>query len=383
MNYRALGKTGIKVSEVGLGGEHLEGFEFERIKRVLDAAMDVGINTLDLFMPNPALRTDIGKALAGRSEKLVIQGHIGAGWIDNQYGRTRDPQQCRFFFEDLLDRLQTRTIGVGMFHYVDDDDDFDKVFGGEVLAYARELKRKGVIRAIGMSSHNPTVALRAVRTGLIDVLMFSLNPAYDLLPEDSSLESLNELAAYRSDSLNGTNPVRLELYRTCEALGVAITVMKGLAAGSLLKAGTSPFGIALTPVQCIHYALTRPAVASVMLGVRTPEEVRIGAAYSDAPKQERDYSVLLGSTPKYSLYGKCMYCNHCLPCPSNIDIASVNKYLDMTLIADPVPATVKAHYSGLGSTAADCIECGSCEENCPFHVPVIDRMKRAVEVFGK
>ena len=383
MNYRALGKTGIKVSEVGLGGEHLEGFELERIKRVLDTALDVGINTLDVFMPNPALRTDIGKALAGRREHVVIQGHIGAGWIDNQYGRTRDPKQCRFFFEDLLERLQTRAIDVGMFHYVDDDDDFDKVFGSEVLAYARELKRRGVIKAIGMSSHNPTVALRAVKTGLLDVLMFSLNPAYDLLPEGSSLENLNEIAAYNDHTLNGTNPVRLELYRTCEALGVAITVMKGLGAGSLLKAGTSPFGIALTPVQCIHYALTRPAVASVMLGVRTPEEVRIGAQYSSASEQERDYSVLLSSTPKYSMYGKCVYCNHCLPCPSNIDIARVNKYLDMTLIADPVPATVRAHYADMGSTAADCIECGSCEENCPFHVPVIDRMKRAAEVFGK
>jgi uncharacterized protein len=383
VNYRTLGRTGIRVSEVGFGGEHLEGCEYERVRSVLDAALAAGINVLDVFMSNPKIRTDIGRALAGRRDRMVIQGHIGAGWIDGQYCRTRDPGQCRFFFADLLERLQTDTIDVGMLHYVDDDADYDKVFGSPVIAYARELKEKGVIKAIGMSSHSPLVALRAARSGLIDVLMFSLNPAYDLLPEDSSLESLYEPATYRNDGLNGTNPVRLELYKTCEALGVAITVMKGLGVGTLLEAATSPFGVALTPVQCLHYALTRPAVASVMLGFRTPEEVRISAAYSDATAAQRDYSVVLSSTPKYSMHGKCMYCNHCLPCPSHIDIAAVNKYLDMTLIADPVPETVRAHYLAMGITAAHCVECGSCEENCPFGVPVIERMKAAVGVFGK
>jgi hypothetical protein len=159
--------------------------------------------------------------------------------------------------------------------------------------------------------------------------------------------------------------------------------MKGLGAGVLLKAESSPFGIALTPLQCIHYALTRPGVASFLLGARTPEEVWTGARYSAAPDEERDYSVILGSTPKYSLTGKCMYCNHCLPCPAGIDIALVNKYLDLAMNTGAVPDTVKSHYHSMAHTAGDCTECGSCEANCPFQVPVIERMQKAAALFGR
>ena len=92
---------------------------------------------------------------------------------------------------------------------------------------------------------------------------------------------------------------------------------------------------------------------------------------------------MLSHTPKYSLKGKCMYCNHCLPCPSKIDIAQANKYLDLALLEDTVPDTVKAHYDGMATHASDCIGCGSCEKNCPFSVSVIERMQKAKEVFGQ
>ena len=182
-----------------------------------------------------------------------------------------------------------------------------------------------------MSSHNPVVAKRAVETGLLDVLMFSLNPAYDLLPEDVKIDDLFVPETFEIGKLNWVNPSRAALYQACELHGTAITVMKSLGAGALLKAESSPFGIALTPVQCAHYALTRPAVASALIGCRTPEEVRLAASYSDLSEAERDYSAILSTTPKYALRGKCMYCNHCLPCPSHIDIAQVNKYLDLAL----------------------------------------------------
>ena len=156
-----------------------------------------------------------------------------------------------------------------------------------------------------------------------------------------------------------------------------------VAAGNLLKAETSPFGMALTPVQCIQYVLTRPAVASALVGCKTPEDVKAALAYETASDEEKDYTEVLSHTPKYSLKGKCMYCNHCLPCPSKIDIAQVNKYLDLALLEDTVPDTVKAHYDGMATHASDCIGCGSCEKNCPFSVAVIERMQKAKEVFGQ
>lgn len=383
MNYRKLGRTGMMVSEVGLGCEHLQGQPYENVKAVVDAALEGGVNILDVFMSEPQVRTDIGKALAGHREKVVLQGHICAAWKDGQYCRTRVTEEAKFFFEDFLTRLQTDYVDIGMIHFVDTDADYDAVFGTDLIDYCVELKKKGVIKSLGMSSHSPIQALKAVKTGLIDVLMFSINPAYDILPEDTQIGGLSKAESYQKDDLNGTNPVRAELYRTCEAMGVGVTVMKSLAAGALLDAKTSPFGLALTPEQCIHYALTRPAVASVMYGSRKPEEVAASLKYETVSDEEKDYSLVLSQTPKYSMKGKCMYCNHCLPCPSMIDIAQVNKYLDLAEISGEVPATVKEHYLALDQHASDCIECGSCESNCPFSVQVIERMKKAQEVFGE
>ncbi|MDD5702484.1 MAG: aldo/keto reductase [Dehalococcoidales bacterium] len=384
MKYRALGKTGMSVSEVGFGAEHLEKMEYDQVKPVIDAVVDAGINIIDVFMPEPNVRTNIGKALAGRRHKVFIQGHIGAAWINGQYAHTRDLEPSKLFFNDLMTRLQTDYIDIGIFHFVDNKADFEKVFNSAILKYAQELKAKGIIKAIGMSSHNPEVALRAVKTGHLDVLLFSINPAFDLLPADTDIETFFHLQeTFQTGQLKDINPVRRELYETCETMGVGITVMKGLGAGALLRAESSPFGVALTTIQCLHYALTRPGVASMMLGARTPEEIRISARYSDASDKERDYSVVLASTPRYSLDGKCMYCNHCLPCPSEIDIAQAMKYLDLALGTNTVPDSLRHHYSEMSSTAADCVECGSCESNCPFKVPVIQRMKKAVDIFGK
>jgi uncharacterized protein len=384
MKYRKLGKTGLTVSEVGFGGEHLEKMEYDKVKPVIDAVIDHGINIIDCFMPEPNVRTNIGKALAGRRDKVFIQGHLGVGWINGQYGHTRELEPIKFHFEDLMARLQTGYIDIGMFHFVDNEADFQKLFYSDIYQYARELKARGVIRAIGMSSHNPEIALRAVKSGLIEVLMFSLNPGFDLLPSNAGLDQLFHLKdTLHGAVLKGIDPVRRELYETCETLGVGITVMKGLGAGYLLKAETSPFGAALTPLQCIHYALTRPGVSSFMLGARTPDEVRVAARYSDASDEERDYSVALAKTPKYALTGKCMYCNHCLPCPAEIDIALVNKYLDLASSTGTVPDSIRQHYSQMNNTAENCLGCGSCEARCPFSVPVIERMKQAAALFGK
>ena len=78
MNYRKLGRTGMTVSEISLGCEHLQGKSYELIKSVIDAALDGGINFLDVFMSEPEVRSNIGKALLGRRENVLIQGHIGS-----------------------------------------------------------------------------------------------------------------------------------------------------------------------------------------------------------------------------------------------------------------------------------------------------------------
>ena len=77
MKYRKLGRTGFSVSEISLGCEHLQGKDYDTIKTVIDAALDIGINYMDVFMSEPNVRTNIGKGLEGRRDKVIIQGHIG------------------------------------------------------------------------------------------------------------------------------------------------------------------------------------------------------------------------------------------------------------------------------------------------------------------
>ena len=120
-----------------------------------DAAIKLGVNYFDLYNPEPYVRDAFGKAMAGRREKFILQGHLCAAWVDGQYKRTRDIEEVKAAYDDLFRRLGTDYIDVGMIHYVDEQVDFNEVFGGPVMQFAKELKAQGKIRAIGMSTHNP------------------------------------------------------------------------------------------------------------------------------------------------------------------------------------------------------------------------------------
>ena len=380
MRYRELGNTGLQVSEIGLGAEWLERHTEEEVKAVIQRCESYGINILDCWMSNPEVRTKIGNAICGHREKWVIQGHFGSTWQEGQYVRTRDLPKVKEAFQDLLTRLQTDYIDLGMIHFVDSEAEFRQVMEGEFLAYVKEQREKGVIRHTGMSTHNPQVAKLAALSGEIEMLLFSVNPAFDLLPPS---EDLNDyfVESY-GEGLAGIDPLREELYKLCEQRGVGITVMKGYAGGRLFDARTSPFGVALTPVQCLHYALARPAVASVLVGYDTPAHVDAAVAYEAATEEERDYASVLAKAPRHAYSGQCTYCGHCAPCPAGIDIAMVNKLYDLAAMQPEVPATVRAHYQALSATAADCIACGGCETRCPFGVPVVERMEKAKALLG-
>ena len=382
MNYRALGKTGLMVSEVGLGSEGFVGKSSEEANELIETALKNGVNYFDLYNPEPYVRSNLGSAMRGRREKFIIQGHICSAWIDGQYKRTRDIGQVKAACKDLFERLDTDYIDVGMIHYVDEQKDYDKVFGGEIIEFVKQLKADGKILHIGMSTHNPKGAVQAVKTGIIEVIMLSVNPAYDMLPPNEDVNILFEEETF-ANVLSNIDPEREELYRLCEFEGIGITVMKPYAGGALLDAKTSPFGVKLTVPQCLHYCLTRPAAASVLAGAKNCEELTEAAKYSDLPESEKEYAEVLANAPAHSFSDKCMYCGHCAPCTKGIDIATVNKFADLCQVQEMVPETVREHYEALSAKAGDCISCGQCEKNCPFGVKIIEHMKKAVEIFGK
>ena len=381
MNYRTLGRTGLKVSEIGMGCEGLEGKSLDQVQEFVDKMEALGVNCIDLYSPNPEMRSNLGKALAGRRDKFVLQSHLCSIWENGQYLRTRDIAKVKAAFADMLRRLNTDFIDIGMIHYSDALADWQEIANGPVMAYAQELKSAGKIGCIGLSSHNPEVAQAAVDSGLIDVLMFSVNPCYDLQPAGENVEQLWAETAYENPLVN-MDPQRQALYESCQRQGVGITVMKAFGGGDLLSQ-YSPAGVALTPFQCLHYALTRPGVASVMAGARTVEELVQCAAYEQAPDCEKDYADAFAAMPKISWKGHCMYCGHCAPCPQGIDVASVTKFLNLARAQGQVQETVREHYALLPRHAGACVACGSCEKRCPFSVSVIENMRQAAEIFGR
>ena len=381
MRYRELGKTGLRVSEIGLGAEWLERHSAEEVKAVIDRCEEHGINILDCWMPEPNVRTNIGAAIAGKRERWIIQGHLGSTWQNGQYVRTREMEPVKKAFADLLTRLRTDYIDLGMIHFVDEVQEYRRIMEGEFLQYALERKRAGTIRHIGMSTHNPAVGKLAAQSGVIEMLLFSVNPAFDLLPANEVLDDYFVQETY-DGALHGIDPARAELYSLCEQNGVGITVMKGYAGGRLFSEKTSPFGVALTPVQCIHYALTRPAVASILAGYDTVAHVDEAVSYETATEEEKDYASVLANAPAHAWRGQCTYCGHCAPCPVGIDIAMVNKLYDLAAMQADVPATLRAHYQQLSANAGDCVGCKACEARCPFGVPVASRMEKAAKLLG-
>ncbi len=305
MRYRVLGKTGLKVSEIGLGGEWLERHNTQEVKEIVEHCRLAGINILDCWMSEPNVRSNIGAAIEGHRDHWIIQGHIGSTWQNGQYVRTRQLDRVQEAFEDLLGRLGTDYIDLGMIHFVDEVKEFHAIMEGEFLEYVLSLKEKGAIRHIGMSTHNPDVALLAAQSDLVEMILFSVNPAFDLLPASENIDDY--FKEEYDESLRGMDPKREMLYKVCEQTQTGITVMKGYGGGRLFSEKTSPFGVALTPVQCIHYALTRPAVASIMVGYDSVAHVDAAVAYETAAEAEKDYASVLAGAPLHAYYYKHFY----------------------------------------------------------------------------
>ncbi len=170
-----------------------------------------------------------------------------------------------------------------------------------------------------------------------------------------------------------------QLYRDCEKEGVGISVMKPFAGGQLLDEKTSLFKRTLTHTQCIQYALDRPAVMTVLPGVRSLDDLYTALSYVNASPEERDYSVIGEFTPA-SADGVRVCCSHIQPCPAGLNVGLINKYYNLALAGDEL---AKGHYDKPPLHAGDCVKCGHCESRCSFHVKQKRRMAEIAACFSK
>ena len=221
MNYKKLGKSGVEVSELilgcwAMGGDYFGATEDESSLEALQVSYENGVNTFDTAEIYGSGRSErvVGEAARriGREKVKIISKVFKPSMAHDKMVKA-----C----EDSLSRLGTDYLDVYFLHYPIPE---EEVSIQERMETMTELKKAGKIRAIGMSTHNPRVALLAAKSGVVDVIMFSVNPAYDLLPPTEDVDSIFEKETYEN-ALSSTDPERQELYSLCESRGVALTCL--------------------------------------------------------------------------------------------------------------------------------------------------------------
>lgn len=376
MQKRRLGTSGIEVGAVGLGTEHLYAAPQEEVSAVARRALDLGVTYVDMVFGITEYRERWATALRGRRQEAVLTCHLGSVEKDGQYMKSRNAAVCQASFEDYLRQFETDYVDVLMIHNLNRPDEVKTVMQPQgIVELAHRLRQEGKARAIGISGHDPATFLPVVNDGLVDVVMFPVNMS------------------------GNAAPGRRELMQACARRGVGVVAMKVFGGGRLLGGSRTHYfpsyqtggksykrkvPKAVTPVQCISYALAQTAVSTALAGVRSVEEMEAAAAYLGATDEEKDFAGMVAGFEEY-LAGECVYCNHCLPCPVHIDIGVVARLVDLVspVVASggAVPAHLQAEYDGLAARASACTHCGACVKRCPFGVDAVARIDRAAEVF--
>ncbi len=370
MEYRKLPHGEERISILGLGTSSIQAADEREIEETIIYALEQGINFFDMASSEAKPFKAYGRAIAKVRDQAYFQIHFGANYETGTYGWTTNLDTVKRSIEWQLNALKTDYIDFGFIHCIDETADLHKVEKAGIIGYIQDLKRQGVVRHIGLSSHTPELANRVLDMEILDMLMFSINPAYDYASGNEP-----DYAA-ESYAVGGVRE-RMDLYWRCETEGVGISVMKAFSGGQLLDSRTSPFKNALTEYQCIQYALDKPGVLTVLPGIRGKADLKRILGFLNATPEEKDYSIL-GSFAPQDASGICVYCNHCKPCPVGLDVGLINKYYDLAMAGDML---ARSHYENLALGASNCIGCGHCNSRCPFHVDQVERMKVIHEYF--
>lgn len=352
MKTRTLGRTGLEVGILGLGTEYLDGQDAETYERVLRTAVDGGVNYIDVLFSYADYRDRLGAAMRGIRESFVVTGHIGCAETNGQYRKTRDIDECETLFGDLLQRLGTDRVEIVMVQFVDTAKDYERIMSsGGLYELAQRLCREGKARHIGISIHEYALAEEAARSDGFDVIMYPLGIILSPIPRDDFLTF-------------------------CEQNRVGVVAMKPFGGGRIFRYADS---LGTNPSRLIGYPLLDSRVSTVIPGVKSQREMEQAIEGIDTapdPGEFARYAEQILTAGK----GDCVYCNHCLPCPVEINIGETLMLLDSA--GDKDSQEIRDSYEELSVKASACTACSVCETRCPFDVSVIEKMEQAVKLFG-
>ena len=335
MQYVPFGNTGLTVSRVGFGGIPIQRIDAEGTAELFEKLIECGVNYIDTARGYTVSEEFIGYAI----EKLGIR--------DKLYLATKSMAATREAMakdiETSLNNLRTDYIDLYQIHNPSMEKLDTILAPGGALEAILEAKEQGKIGHIGLTAHSAAVFERALGLDFVESIMFPYN----------IVETQGK-----------------ELVEKCREAGKAFVAMKPMAGGAIEDGRAA-----------IRYLLTDPNVTVVIPGMFRTEEIEENTSFDDSPLTDEERERIEGI--RSTLTGNfCRRCNYCAPCTVGIQIPSVflfEGYLERYGLEE----WARGRYAGLAVKASECIECGLCEERCPYELPIREMLKKAAEAFGE
>ena len=335
MEYRVLGKTGLTISRMGLGGIPIQRIDAEGTKKLVYQLMEAGVNYIDTARGYTVSEQYLGYALEGIRDKFVL--------ATKSMSRTREAMARDI--DISLGNLKTDYIDLYQVHNPNLAQ-LDQVVGeGGALEALLEAKEQGKIGHIGLTAHSAEVFEKALELPWVETIMFPYN----------IVETQGEA-----------------LIKKCAEKNIGFVDMKPLAGGAIEDASLA-----------MRFLVSNPDVTVVIPGMADEKEIRqnLAACADTAPLTEEEQQKVAQVRETLGTQF-CRRCNYCAPCTVGISIPSVflfQGYLDRYGLAD----WAKDRYNAMAVKASACVECGACEPRCPYGLPIRKMLKEAAVKFGE
>ncbi len=333
MQYRMLGKTGLKISRLGFGGIPIQKIDAEGTKELMHKLADVGVNYIDTARAYTVSEEYLGYALEGIREKFIL--------ATKSMARTKEAMAKDI--ETSLEKLRTDYIDLYQIHNPSAKDLEQVLAPDGALAALQEAKQAGKIGHIGITLHAVDLFRQAVEMDWVETIMFPYN----------IVETQGQA-----------------LIAKCAEKGIGFICMKPLAGGAIDDAETA-----------LRFVVSDPNVTVVIPGMAAPEELEqnLRAAENTQPLTDAEQAKVQKIREELGT-NFCRRCNYCAPCAAGLNIPIlflIEGYYTRYHLKD----WALKRYAGAEKKASDCIGCGVCEDRCPYHLPIREMMKNVAKVF--
>ena len=335
MDYRILGKTGLKISRLGLGGIPIQRIDKDGARSLVGSLIDASVNFIDTARAYTVSEEYLGYALEGVRDRFVIATKSTA----------RTKEQMARDIDISLKNLRTDYIDLYQLHNPNARDLDTVLSEGGALEALIEAREAGKIGHIGITLHSLEVFERAIELPWVETVMFPYN----------IVETQGE-----------------ELIARCAERNIGFICMKPLAGGAIEDAKLA-----------MRFVTVNPAVSVIIPGMADADELLLNSgAVSDTSALTDDELRRIDEIRGILGTNFCRRCNYCAPCTVGINIPSVLLF-EGYYSRYNLKEWAITRYKTLDKKASDCIGCGVCESRCPYNLPIREMLRACAEIFDK